>query len=107
MNNTQVVENFDIFPASIYTPLYDKRSTSNDRWKSGGAAGNSSFQDRLMQTDIFGVESSSSQQKPRKLKTPRSWGSFPTLPKRDITPDFDIGQRNSKPWKLGRKTGRT
>jgi hypothetical protein len=43
MNNTQVVENFDIFPASIYTQLYDKRSTSNDRWKSGGAAGNSCF----------------------------------------------------------------
>jgi hypothetical protein len=106
MNNTQVVENFDMFPVSIYTPIYDKRSRSNDHWKSGAAAGNSSFQDRLTRTDIFGVESFSSRWKPRKLKTPRLWGNFLTFPRRDITPDFDIRRKKSKLWKLGRKIGR-
>jgi hypothetical protein len=42
---SKVVDNFDSFPASIYTPLKDKWSRSNDRWNSGGAAGNSSFLD--------------------------------------------------------------
>jgi hypothetical protein len=55
-----------------------------------GAAGNSNFQDRLTRTDIFGVEFSF-QWKPWKLKTPRSWGNFLTFPRRDKTPDFDIG----------------
>jgi hypothetical protein len=92
MYNMKVIENFKTFPASIYTPLYDKRSKSNDHWNSGGAAGNSSFHDRLMRNDIFGVESSSSRRKPRKLKTSRSWWNSLTFPRRDITPDFDIGR---------------
>jgi hypothetical protein len=68
------------------------------------ATGNSSFQDRLMQTKIFSVESSS-RRKLRKLKTQRLWGDFPTFPRRDKTPDFDIGRKNFEPWKLGKKTG--
>jgi hypothetical protein len=67
----KVVYNFDVFPESIYTPLYDKQSRSNDHWKSRGAAENSSVQDKITRTDIFGVESSS-RRKPKKLKTPRS-----------------------------------
>jgi hypothetical protein len=43
VTSTKVVDNFDVFPASICKPLYDKRSRSNDHWKSRGAAGNSSF----------------------------------------------------------------
>jgi hypothetical protein len=46
---TKVVDNFDTFPESIYTSLStDKWYRSNDFWKSGGAAGNSSFLDRLV-----------------------------------------------------------
>jgi hypothetical protein len=52
---TKVVDNFDVFPVSIYTPLYDKLFRSNDRWKSGGAAGNSSFLDRSAKLNHFGV----------------------------------------------------
>jgi hypothetical protein len=92
----KVIENFVAFPESIYTTLYDKQSRRNDHWKSGAAAGSSSFQDTLTRTDIFGVESPSSRPKPRKLKTPMYWGNFATFPRSDITPDFDIGQRNSK-----------
>jgi hypothetical protein len=36
---TRVVDNFDTFPASINTPIYDKWFRSNDLWKSRGAAG--------------------------------------------------------------------
>jgi hypothetical protein len=42
---TKVVVNFDTFLESINTPLYDKQFRSNDLWKSGGAAGISSFLD--------------------------------------------------------------
>jgi hypothetical protein len=42
-----VVDNFDIFPVSIYTPLYDKRSRSNDRWKLGGDAENFQFSGQI------------------------------------------------------------
>jgi hypothetical protein len=52
---TKVVDNFDVFPVSIYTPIYDKRSMSNDHWKSGDAAGNSSFLDRSAKLNQFGV----------------------------------------------------
>jgi hypothetical protein len=38
---TKVVDNFYIFPASIYMPLSAKWSSSNDLWKLGGAAENS------------------------------------------------------------------
>jgi hypothetical protein len=34
-------------------------------------------------------------------------GNFLTFSRRGIAPDFDIGQRNSKLWKLGRKTGQS
>jgi hypothetical protein len=51
---TKIVDNFDVFPESIYTPLYDKRSWSNDRWKSGGAAGNSDL-NRMTYFIDFGI----------------------------------------------------
>jgi hypothetical protein len=52
---TNVIDNFDNFPKSINTPLSDKWFRSNGFWKLRGAAGNSSFLDRLTWTDSFGV----------------------------------------------------
>jgi hypothetical protein len=42
---TKAVDDFDAFSAGIYTPLYGKRSRSNDLWKPGGTAGISNFLD--------------------------------------------------------------
>jgi hypothetical protein len=52
---TKFVDNFDIFPASINTSSSDKWFRSNDLLKSEDAAGNSSFLDKLTQTDPFEV----------------------------------------------------
>jgi hypothetical protein len=71
MHHTKVVNDFDTFHASIIMPSSEKWSRSNDLWKSGGAAGNFSFLDRLPRTNIFSVESSS-WRKPSKLQMPQT-----------------------------------
>jgi hypothetical protein len=40
----------------------------------------------------------------KEAQNTRNIGNFPTFPRRGIAPDFDIGRRNSRLWKLGRKT---
>jgi hypothetical protein len=92
----KVVYNFGVFPESIYTPLYDKQSRSNDHWKSRGAAENSSVQDKITRTDIFGVESSS-RRKPKETQNTKVIGNFPSFSRRGVSPDFGIGRRDSKP----------
>jgi hypothetical protein len=52
---TKVVDNFDTFPESIYTPSSDKWSRSYHLWKSEGAAEISSFLDRSAKLIHFGV----------------------------------------------------
>jgi hypothetical protein len=99
---TKVVDNFDVFPASIYTPLYDKRSKSNDHWKSGGAVGNSSFLDRSAKLNHFGVWSFNPVETEESLDT-TNVRDFSTFSRRGVAPDFGTGWKNSRSWKLGRE----
>jgi hypothetical protein len=80
MNNTKVVDNFDIFPESLDTSSYDQRFSSYDPWKSRGAAGNSSFLDRLTWTDSFGIRVFILA-KTEETQNIRIAGDFPTFPK--------------------------
>jgi hypothetical protein len=66
---TKVVDNFDIFSVNINTSSSDKWFRSNEFWKSGDAAENSSFLDNLT---IHLKFNSSSQRKSKELKTPKS-----------------------------------
>jgi hypothetical protein len=66
---TKVVYNFDIFSVNINTSSSDKWFRSNEFWKSGDAAENSSFLDNLT---IHLKFNSSSQRKSKELKTPKS-----------------------------------
>jgi hypothetical protein len=65
---TRVVDNFDTFPASTYTPSCNKWLRSNHLWKSSGVAGIYSFQDRSVWLTELMFEPSS-QWRPRKFKT--------------------------------------
>jgi hypothetical protein len=75
MPYTKVVDNFNIFPVNIYTS-----SLTNGGWALIPA-------------------------KTEEIQNIKIVGDFATFPKSGITPDFDIGQRNSKTWKLRRKIG--
>jgi hypothetical protein len=66
---TKVVDNFDIFSVNINASSSDKWFRSNEFWKSGDAAENSSFLDNLT---IHLKFNSSSQRKSKELKTPKS-----------------------------------
>jgi hypothetical protein len=101
---TKVVDNFDVFPVSIYTPIYDKRSMSNDHWKSGDAAGNSSFLDRSAKLNQFGVWAFAPMETEEAPNTTHI-GDFSTFPRRGAVPYFSTGRRNSRPWKLGKENG--
>jgi hypothetical protein len=67
---SKVVDNFDTFPESIYTPSSDERSRSNDLWKWREVAEISIFWTDSCQltNSAFGPLF---QRKPIKLKTPK------------------------------------
>jgi hypothetical protein len=67
-NCTRVVDNFDIFPATICTPSSNKRYRSKDLWKWREFAGNSSYWTDLQELTNSAFRPSS-QRKLRKIKT--------------------------------------
>jgi hypothetical protein len=99
----KTVDDFDAFPASIYTSSSDKWYRSNDLWKSGGAAGISSFLDRSAKLIHFGVWAFIPAETEETQNT-KVVGDFTTFMRRGIAPNFDVRRRNSKSWKLERKT---
>jgi hypothetical protein len=98
----KVVDNFDIIPASIYTPSPDKCYRSNGLWKTRGAAEISSFLDRSAKLMHFGVWAFIPEET-EKTQNTKVVEDFTTFLRRGIAPNFYIRWRNSKSWKLRRK----
>jgi hypothetical protein len=103
-SKTNIVSHFMNFLMVTHVPQSDQRFRSYDLWNLSVAAGNSSFLYRLAKQIHFGVWAFIPMEI-EEVQNTTNVGNFLSFPRRGIAPDFDIGRRNSKPWKLGRKIG--
>jgi hypothetical protein len=97
---TNCVDNFDTFSTSIYTPLSDKWSRSNDLRKSKVLLKILIFRMNHHSWSIWSLSLPPS--RTEETQTTKSVGGFSTILKRDIAPDFDTGWKSSRWRKIGR-----